>query len=206
MGLIHKKLSSISQGIQAVPKHSTNKEDNYKFRSIYDIYNHLQPLFKKEGVFLTPSILDSAETVVNTNKGRAFRVKLKVEWTFHCEDGSSVTSVMMGEGIDSSDKASNKAMTASLKYLLIYMFLIPTVPYDVDADFNSPTITPFEEPVKPQTPKTLLALIESKGLTREDLKSIGVGLGMDPDTELSPENRKKLYDFILSKSKEDLLP
>ena len=204
-------MATITSQIQAVAKHSTNKDDGYKFRSIYDIYNRLQPLFKKEGVFLTPTILDSAETVVNTSKGRAFRVKVKVEWKFLAEDGSSVSTITLGEGIDSSDKASNKAMTASLKYLLIYAFLIPTVPYDTDADFNSPTIEPFEEPKpRPKTeataaPKTLLALIESKGLSKEDLKAIGVSLGFDPEVELSVDERKKLYEFILPKTKDELV-
>jgi hypothetical protein len=210
MGLIHRKLASIASSIAAVPKHSTNKDDGYKFRSIYDMYNGLEPLFKREGVFLTPNILESSETTVNTNKGRAFRVKLKVEWTFYCEDGSTITAITLGEGIDSSDKASNKAMTASLKYLLIYTFLIPTVPYDPDADFNSPTIEPFESEPKPTpksgpVPKSLLALVEMKGLSREDLMNIGTKLGMDPKVELTAEDRKKLYDFILPKSKEELL-
>lgn len=178
MSLIHQKLAAISSKIPAVPKNSLNKTDNYKFRSIYDIYNHLQPLFKAEGVYLLPKILESAETIINTTKGRAFRVKIKVEWTFSCSDGSTQTAIMLGEGIDSSDKASNKALTASLKYLLIYMNLIPTVPYDVDADFSSPTIKPFDE-----TAKTLIERIESKGLSSDELKGLGVTLGLakDPD-------------------------
>lgn len=52
MSLIHQKLAAIASKIGAVPKHSENKDDKWKFRSIYDIYNQLQPLFKAEGVFL----------------------------------------------------------------------------------------------------------------------------------------------------------
>jgi hypothetical protein len=180
MALIHSKLSWIATKIGAVGKNQVNKDDNYKFRSIYDIYNQLNPLFKKQGVFLTPKILESSESIVNTNKGRAFRVKMKVEWTFYCEDGSTVNAVMMGEGIDSSDKASNKAMTASLKYLLIYMHLIPTVIYDVDADFHSPTITPIE-PESANLVKPLNDLAEAKGLKKDDLKEIGKSLGFSDE-------------------------
>lgn len=200
MSLIHQKIANISSQINAVPKNSVNKDDGYKFRSIYDIYNQLQPIFKKEGVFLLPKVLDSSESIVNTNKGRAFRVKIKVEWTLACNDGSSVSSVMFGEGIDSSDKASNKALTASLKYLLIYMFLIPTIPYDTDADFTSPIVTPFEE-----KPKTLLSLAESKGLSHDDLRAIGLKIGLIDGGELNSDDRKKLYEHIANKTKDQLL-
>lgn len=205
MGLIYKKLANIAAQIQPVPKNSKNKDDNYSFRSIYDIYNRLQPIFKSEGVFLVPNIIESAETVVNTNKGRAFRVKVKVEWTLYAEDGSKISSITQGEGIDASDKASNKALTASLKYLLIYMFLIPTVGYEVDADFNSPTIDPFEKSPQVEQPKSLLALVESKGLTREHLKMIGKKLEIKSQSDLTIEERKELFDLISSKSRDELL-
>lgn len=202
MSLIFKKLAQISKAISAVPKGAVNKDDNYKFRSIYDIYNQLQPLFKREGVFLVPVILESAETAVNTNKGKAFRVKVKIEWSFYAEDGSKLSAVSIGEGIDSSDKASNKATTASLKYLLIYMFLIPTSSYEVDSDFNSPIINPFENDDKP---KSLLALVESKGLTREHLKQIGIKLNISSQAELTAKERRELYEFIDAKSRDELL-
>lgn len=191
MALIHLKLAKISSKIAAVAKGSTNKDEGYKFRSVYDIYNSLQPLFKAEGVFIVPNVLESAESIVNTSKGRAFRVKLKVEWTISCEDGSTLKSVMLGEGIDASDKSSNKAMTASLKYLLIYMFLIPTVVYDTDADFNTVSISPFEE-----EPKTLLAMLESKGKTRNDLLEIGKSLNINTEKELSAEEKKILFEYV----------
>lgn len=196
MSLIHIKLSKIAAQIPPIPKNGLNKDDNYKFRNMYDIYNSLNPLFKSEGVYFTPKVLDSSETIINTNKGRAFRVKLKVEWTISCEDGSSVVAVVNGEGIDPSDKASNKAMTASLKYLLIYKFLIPTLG-DVDADSTSYKIPPFEEPPQSEPkPKSLLAFAESKGLTRADLLKIGEKLGLNPEADLSPEDRKKIYKEI----------
>lgn len=204
MNLIHAKLATISSQIQSIPKNSTNKDEQWKFRSIYDIYNHLQPIFRREGVFLLPKILDSSESIVNTQKGRAFRVKIKVEWIFSCSDGSSISSVMLGEGIDSSDKASNKALTASLKYLLIYMNLIPTVPFEIDSDFSSPTIAPFEDKNEPRH-KTLLGLAESKGLTQDDLKVIGIKLGFLDGEELKYEDKKKMFDHILNKTKDELI-
>ncbi len=198
---IIKKLSKIASNIKAISKNDTNKDDKYSYRNIYDIYNSLNPLFKSEGVFVIPNVLESSETVVNTNKGRAFRIKVKVEWSFYASDGSNIKAISFGEGIDASDKATNKALTASFKYLLIYMFLIPTKAM-IDGDSETITVDPFE---KSSVPNSLLALVESKGMTRQDLKNIGLKLNMNPDQDLTAEQRKKLYDYILPKSKEELI-
>lgn len=178
MALIYQKLSIIASKINPIAKTGYNKDDNYKFKSNEDVYSQIQPLLKAEGVFLFPEVLESSEAIINTTKGRAFRIKAKVKWTFSCQDGSSFSAVMIGEGIDPSDKGSNKAITASLKYLLIYMFLIPAQ-YMTDADSTSPKIPPFEEPQEIKSkdkPKSLLAMAESKGLSRNDLLKIGESL------------------------------
>lgn len=202
MSLIHQKLSIIASKISPINKTGNNKDDNYKFKSNEDVYFQLQPLFKAEGIIIIPEVLESSETIIDTNKGRAFKARLKVKWTFVAQDASSFDCVMIGEALDTSDKASNKAMTASLKYLLIYMFLIPAQ-YMPDADSNSIKITPFNKPNqdKVDAPKSLLAFAESRGLTRNELAKIGEELGLDIDAELSSDSRKLLYQAIL-KSKE----
>jgi hypothetical protein len=197
MALIHEKLARIASQVRAVEKRSTNKDDKYSFRSIYHIYNELHPLFAREGVFLVPEVLDSTETFVDTFKGRASKQKVKVKWTFHCQDESCVVSTTLGEALDTSDKGVNKALTASIKYLLTYMFLIPTKPTEIDGDYETinvrdPVVTP-----KPEQPKGLLALLESKGLSRENLKEIVMVLGIAEDKELDAQDRKKVYEYVL---------
>jgi len=49
------------------------------------------------------------------------------------ESGESVELMGYGQGIDSQDKGAGKATTYSLKYLLLYSFLVPTGKID-DAD------------------------------------------------------------------------
>lgn len=195
MTLIHQKISNIASKINPIAKSGNNKDDNYKFKSNEDVYFQLQPLFKAEGVFLIPEVLESTETVIDTNKGRAFKARLKVKWTFVAQDGSSFCSIMIGEALDTSDKASNKAMTASLKYLLIYMFLIPAQ-YMPDADSTSVKINPFQD--NKSVPKSLLAFAESKGVSRVELAKIGQELGLDIDAELASDSRKLLYQAILN--------
>ena len=59
---------------------------------------------------------------------------LVIEWTYHAEDGSFVTSTAQGEAMDSSDKGSNKAMSVSQKYAIIQTFSIPIKEGNPDPD------------------------------------------------------------------------
>ena len=104
-----------------------------------------------------------------------------------------------------SDKARNIALTNSLKYPLIHMFLIPTDPFSIDGDCHSSTIDLFEDD-KPKVskPSSLLAMAESKGLNRLDLKVIGEKLIIDVNKDLSSEDRKKLFDSLDRTSLYDL--
>ena len=51
---------------------------------------------------------------------------LKIRYTMYAPDGSNVSAVVIGEGMDRGDKASNKAMAVGLKYACFQMFMIPT--------------------------------------------------------------------------------
>ena len=63
-----------------------------------------------------------------------------MEYDFYAEDGSKVTvGPIPAEGLDSGDKATNKALSAALKYALIQTFSIPTEDM-AEADLDSPEI------------------------------------------------------------------
>lgn len=69
-------------------------------------------------------------------------VSIMMEYDFYAEDGSKVTvGPVPAEGLDSGDKATNKALSAALKYALIQTFSIPTEDM-AEADFESPEIRP----------------------------------------------------------------
>ena len=73
-------------------------------------------------------------------------VRLLVRHTFYAEDGTHVVCVTLGEAMDSGDKASNKAMSAALKYALIETFLIPTFEADRDTETASPEMAGKKAP------------------------------------------------------------
>jgi hypothetical protein len=106
----------------------------YNFRGIDDIYNALHSSFAKHKVFLLPKVLDSKIETIEKEKtyngviSKTYTCSaiLTIEFTFVSEDGSSVTAIGIGQALDQSDKATNKAQSAALKYCLMQTFLIPT--------------------------------------------------------------------------------
>lgn len=109
-GLIPKVMAEVGP----IKKDGFNSFDKYKFRSVDDVYNKLQPVLSKHGVFFVPEVLESTEEKFSSQKGTSqVRIKLKVKYHIFADDGSTICSVVEGEAIDRGDKATNKALTAA---------------------------------------------------------------------------------------------
>ena len=123
----YKAIAAIMAETAAIGKDKKNTMQGYNFRGIDDVYNAVHPLFAKHGVFSVPQVLEDRTEERTTSKGNTliYRI-LKVKYTFFANDGSFVESVVMGEAMDSGDKASNKAMAAAHKYAIIQILSIPT--------------------------------------------------------------------------------
>lgn len=117
--------------IGAIGKDSTATNNSgkqmYKFRGIDAVYNALNPVMSELGLFICPEVLEQTREERRTSSGGALIYSiLKVRFTMYAPDGSSVSCVVIGEGMDSGDKASNKAMSVALKYACFELFMIPT--------------------------------------------------------------------------------
>jgi hypothetical protein len=109
--------------------------------------NSLHESFAKHGVFITTEVLERKEVERQSKSGGTlFWVTITVQFTFHAQDGSSISSVIYGTAMDSGDKADNKCMSIALKYCLLQAFLIPT------EDIQDPDAQTHE--VKPKTELT----------------------------------------------------
>lgn len=124
---IYSKINAIMQEIPAIGKDKQNKQQGFAYRGIDDVMNVLFPLLSKHGVFVVPEVLSTSRTERQTKNGgnMAFTVST-VRYTFYATDGSSVSAVTTGEGMDSADKSTNKAMAAAMKYAFFQTFCIPT--------------------------------------------------------------------------------
>lgn len=140
---IFKALTDIMKETAAIGKDKTNTMQGYKFRGIDDVYNAVHPLFAKHGVFSVPQVLEEKTEERTSSKGNAliYRV-LRVKYTFFTSDGSFVESIVIGEGMDSGDKASNKAMAVAHKYAILQILSIPTND-DKDPENDSHDVKPL---------------------------------------------------------------
>jgi hypothetical protein len=148
-GVISKRLAAIMSDASAIGKDSYNKMQGFNFRGIDAVMNHLHPIFAKHGVIILPTVLDEkTEERVTKNGGNLIYRILKIRFEFVADDGSSVACIVLGEGMDSGDKASNKAMAVALKYALTQMLLLP---YDeVDPDAETHEVKPKPTPSEPK--------------------------------------------------------
>lgn len=143
--LIYKKMSQVMAKIGVVKKDQKNVAQGFKFRGIDQFINALYPALIEEGVFMVPRVTKEEHQVLEVVRssgktGYDKHVTLLVEFDFFAEDGSKVTAgPVAAEGLDSGDKATNKAMSAALKYCLIQTFSIPTEDM-AEADLDTPTI------------------------------------------------------------------
>lgn len=118
----------VMDGISAISKDKRNQAQGYNFRGIDDVYNELHDTMSKAKVFCTSKIISERSEEKPTKSGGFLMYRiLHIEFSFFTTDGSSVTTQAIGEGMDSGDKASNKAMSVAQKYALIQAFLIPTI-------------------------------------------------------------------------------
>lgn len=144
---IYESIAALMQDIPAVGKEKRNKEQGFLYRGIDDVMNALQPLLSKHKVFIVPEVLEQKREERMTKGGKNLLYSLlRVKYTFFAEDGSSVSAVVIGEGMDMADKASNKAMAVALKYALFQVFCIPTEEMvDPDAETPDPSVLCCEE-------------------------------------------------------------
>lgn len=150
---IFESITAIMQEIPAIGKEKKNQQQGFKYRGIDDVMNTLQPILSKHKVFVVPEVIDQAREDRVTNKGGTILYSmLKVRYTFYAEDGTSVSAVVIGEGMDSGDKASNKAMAIAMKYAFFQVFCIPTEEMK-DSDAETPEPSRPKEPAIPTRQK-----------------------------------------------------
>jgi len=152
--LIYERIASIMAEVPAIGKNNHNKELPYRFRGIDDVYNYLHPLFVKHQVFTTSEILNNSREVWTTRNGTIMiEFTLQVKYRFTAIDGSCIETETMGQAMDSSDKASNKAMSMAHKAAILQIFMIPTVDMEEpDATTPEPQARGYSQPTHTQQP------------------------------------------------------
>ena len=140
---IYESITKIMEEVPAIGKNKVNSQQGFKFRGIDDVMNALQPLLAKNKVFIVPEILEQTREERQTQRGGTLIYSIcRIKYKFYAEDGTFIEATTIGEGMDSGDKATNKAMAIAMKYALFQVFCIPTEEMkDPDAETPEPIIS-----------------------------------------------------------------
>lgn len=124
---IFQTIAAVMGEIGAIGKDSRNEQQKFMFRGIDAVMNAINPALIKYKLFIVPEVLEQTREERQTSKGGTLIYSIiKVRYTFYAEDGSSISATVIGEGMDSGDKATNKALSIAFKYACFQVFCIPT--------------------------------------------------------------------------------
>ena len=124
---IYKAIPAIMDEIGHIGKDKKNQQQGFMFRGIDQVMNTMKPLLAKHGVFVLPVVTKTTrEERLTKSGGTLIYTMHTVDFHFIADDGSEVGSTIVGEGMDSADKSSNKAMAVAFKYACFQVFCIPT--------------------------------------------------------------------------------
>lgn len=152
---IHEVMRDVMDGVGAVGKDSTNKNQGFQFRSIDAVVNACSPEFRKHGIVVYPRVLEHHYSTVASSSGRAMgHVLVKVEYVFLGPAGDSISAIVVGESMDSGDKATTKAMSVAYRTALLQSLCLPTNEIDPDAqNYERDRIDRHAEPDLPEPPR-----------------------------------------------------
>ena len=211
-GKIFELIPEAMRRVGAIGKDSVNKTQGFKYRGIDAVYNALNPVMAELGLFIVPEVLDHRREERETENNYNGQVKksilkysiLTVRFTMYAPDGSNVSCVIVGEGMDSGDKASNKALSVALKYACFQLFMIPTEETAIDPDAESFDVTSGAK--EPPAPKQAKQENITAGRTEQGQKqAAGATVGKVPSVPpLAGETPKNPVLEYLANEREEL--
>lgn len=170
---IYESIAAIQADVDFIGKDKqTETGQKFKYRGVDQVLNTLHPLFAKHKVFAVPEALEVLNREWKQTKAGASVVyqTAKVKYTFYAEDGSNVSAIVLGEAMDSGDKASNKCMSVAYKYACFQILSIPTEETTADPDdeaehFASSASAPVaQKQAAPRPPELTPSAIASAGI------------------------------------------
>lgn len=232
---VYKGIATVTRALskEGIAKTSKNVQQGYNFRGIDAIYNALSSELAAAELCIIPRIVDREVIERQTRNGGAlFYVTIKAEYDIvSAVDGSCHTASAYGEAMDSGDKATNKAMSASYKYMAMQLFCIPTEG-DNDADSTTHEVAPRAAsyqppPAKPSAPapkpanpvpiktQTETLSAELRALRDAERKFVAEPPTFKPDkkweleelravlTDQCINSRIRIYTWLVDKNKDD---
>jgi hypothetical protein len=123
--------------VSGVAKRDRNDAQRFNFRGIDAVVNAIGPALREVGGVIVPTVLkkkyDRGVTKSGTPTVECF---LTIAFDWHGTDGGEpIRGVVAAEAMDTSDKATAKAMSVGLRTYLLQTLMLPTDEKDPDADY-----------------------------------------------------------------------
>jgi hypothetical protein len=136
--------------IGVIGKGKTSDHGKFKFRGVDDAMNALAPVLRAHCLFISPRLVNVERTRLETKGGGGLMntvVEVEYEFTSGADGSKHIVGPIPGEGMDTGDKSTAKAMSVALRTMLLQVFMIPTEDRDPDHDVYEVASTPGAPPV-----------------------------------------------------------
>jgi hypothetical protein len=132
---IQTALAAVMADVQSVAKNDRNTHQNFSFRGIDAVLNAVGPVLRKHGVVVLPEVMSHTFETVEVGQKRSLmgHVIVHVAYTFVGPEGDMLRTVVLGEAMDSGDKAVPKAMSVAFRTALLQALALPTDEPDPDS-------------------------------------------------------------------------
>ena len=168
---IYEKMSAITAEIGVVEKNlnvKVNSNSSYKAVSERDVLDAVKPIEQKYRVYSYPAnrkIIDrdvlTKETEYNGTITRTNTLFMRVETVYRFvnidKPDEFIETTVYGDGLDTGDKASGKAMTYADKYALMKAYKLST---GDDPDKEASPEHGYEKKAEPKATTKQIALVE----------------------------------------------
>lgn len=179
---IYEKMSAITAEIGVVEKNlnvKVNSNSSYKAVSERDVLDAVKPIEQKYRVYSYPAnrkIIDrdvlTKETEYNGTITRTNTLFMRVETVYRFvnidKPDEFIETTVYGDGLDTGDKASGKAMTYADKYALMKAYKLST---GDDPDKEASPEHGYEKKAEPKATTKQIALVEDL-YTDEEIERI----------------------------------
>ena len=208
---IAQALSEIMKAVGGIAKKDRNQAQGFNFRGIDSVVNAVSPALQKFGVVIVPSVEEYDYQTVEIGKNRTAmgHVRVKVTYTFIGANGDAIKATVVGEAMDSGDKATAKAMSVAFRTALLQSLSLPTDEVDPDAtsyerSSGTDVLAPSAVLIKIHEATTIESLSEVGQYITTNKDSYPVGL-LDQFRAKFKEQQTKLNPPKLEEESEDVI-
>ena len=175
---IAQALSEVMKAVGGIAKKDKNTSQGFNFRGIDSVVNAVSPALQKFGVVVIPSVEEYEYQTVEIGRNRTAmgHVRVKVSYTFIGANGDAIKATVVGEAMDSGDKATAKAMSVAFRTALLQSLSLPTD--EVDPDAHSYERSSAEDVLAPEA---VIAKI-NQSTTIESLSEVGQYITANKDS------------------------